>query len=128
MTELRAKKVATVQNMIPKQTLLGDGTGDILLISWGGTFGHTSSAVEQLRAKGKKVSLCHISYINPLPVNLAELFKGFKKLIVAELNMGQMANYLRMELPEFEYLQYNKVMGQPFTVHELVEHIEAKLK
>lgn len=128
MTELRAKKVATVQNMIPKQTLLGDGTGDILLISWGGTFGHTSSAVEQLRAKGKKVSLCHISYINPLPVNLTELFKGFKKLIVAELNMGQMANYLRMELPEFEYLQYNKVMGQPFTVHELVEHIEAKLK
>ena len=128
MTDLRAKKVATVQNMIPAQTLMGDATGDVLLISWGGTYGHTSSAVEELRAKGKKVSLCHISYINPLPANLADLFKGFKQLVVAELNMGQMANYLRMCLPQFEYSQYNKVMGQPFTVHELVEHIESKLK
>ena len=127
MTELRAKKVATVQNMIPEQTLLGDTTGALLLISWGGTYGHTMTAVKELQAQGKKVSLCHISYINPLPKNLPELFKGFKQLLVAELNMGQMANYLRMTLPTFEYQQYNKVMGQPFTVHELVQHIQSKL-
>ncbi|PID90510.1 MAG: MFS transporter [Bacteroidetes bacterium] len=127
MVDLRAAKVQKVSNMIPKQTVLGAADAEVLVISWGGVWGHTSSAVEQMIAEGKSVALCHISYIKPLPSNLAEIFRNHKKLLVCELNMGQMANYLRMEIPEFEYLQFNKVMGQPFNVNELVEKIDSYL-
>lgn len=127
MVKNRAEKVARVQNMIPAQELEGDATGDVLVISWGGTYGHTRSAVATVRKEGKPVSLCHISYINPLPANLPELFRGFKKLLVCELNEGQLANYLRMEHTGFTYEQYNKVQGSPFTVTELVEKIKELL-
>lgn len=127
MVNTRAAKVAKVQNMLPAQELVGDSEGDLLVVSWGGTYGHTLSAVSALRAEGRKVSLCHISYINPLPANLSEIFSRFGKILVCELNMGQMANYLRMELPSYQYLQYNKVMGQPFTVEELVNHMRSIL-
>lgn len=127
MVNNRAEKVARVANMIPKQTLEGDAKGDVLVISWGGTYGHTRSAVAQLRKEGKKVSLCHISYINPLPTNLDEIFKGFKQLLVCELNQGQMVNYLRMKHPAFTYAQYNKVQGQPFTVEEIVNRVNTML-
>lgn len=121
MVDVRAAKVAKVQDFIPEQEVVGESEGDLLVVSWGGTYGHTFTAVSELQREGKSVSLCHIHYINPLPKNIANLFKGFKKIVVCELNLGQMAHYLRTEHQEFNYLQYNKVQGLPFTVTELKE-------
>lgn len=121
MVNIRAEKVARVQNYIPEQEVFGDQEGDLLVVSWGGTYGHTFTSVLEARNEGKSVSLCHIHYINPLPKNISDIFKRFKKILVCELNMGQMANYLRMNFQEFNYLQFNKVQGLPFTVVELKE-------
>lgn len=121
MVDVRAEKVARVQNFIPEQEVIGKPEGELLVVSWGGTYGHTFTAVHELQKEGKSVSLCHISYINPLPKNIQDIFKRFKKILVCELNMGQMANYLRINFQEFAYLQYNKVQGLPFTVVELKE-------
>lgn len=121
MVDLRAAKVARVQDFIPEQTVYGDPEGDVLVIGWGGTRGHLETAVDELRAEGKSVSLCHFNYINPMPKGVREIFGRFKKLIVCELNEGQFANYLRMSFQEFQYDQFNKVQGLPFTVKELKE-------
>ncbi len=121
MVDIRAAKVQRVQEFIPEQQVIGDPEGDLLVIGWGGTFGHLFDAVQEMRANGKKVSLCHFNYINPMPKNVADIFGRFKKLVVCELNMGQFANHLRMNYQQFNYLQYNKVQGLPFTVVELVE-------
>ena len=77
-----------------------------------------------MQHEGHKVSLCHFNFINPLPRNVREIFSRFKKIVVCELNTGQFANYLRMNFQEFEYLQYNKVQGLPFTVTELRQEFE----
>lgn len=124
MTKLRAEKVAKMVDYIPEQTIQGAAEAEVLVVGWGGTKGHLQSAVAQLQSEGKSVSLCHFNFINPLPANTAELFKGFKKIVVCELNEGQFANYLRGVLPEFKYLQCNKVEGQPFTVVDLVASIK----
>ncbi|MDR1054368.1 MAG: 2-oxoacid:acceptor oxidoreductase subunit alpha [Prevotellaceae bacterium] len=124
MVEIRAAKVARVQDFIPKQEIFGDESGDVLVVGWGGTYGHLYSAVNQLRKEGQNVSLAHFNYINPLPSNTGEIFKRFKKIIVCELNMGQFANYLRMIFSHFDYLQYNKVQGLPFSVSELMNKIK----
>ena len=120
MVETRAAKIARVQNYIPKQEIFGDESGDILVVGWGGTYGHLYSAVNELRRNNKKISLAHFNYINPLPSNTEDIFKNFKKIIVCELNMGQFASYLRMQFPHINYLQYNKVQGLPFTASELI--------
>jgi 2-oxoglutarate ferredoxin oxidoreductase subunit alpha len=121
MTDVRAAKVERVQEFLPQQEVFGDREGDLLVIGWGGTYGHLLTAVEKMREDGKSVSLCHFNYINPLPKNVKEIFGRYKKLLVCELNMGQFAMYLRMNFQEFNYLQFNKVQGLPFTVVELVE-------
>lgn len=121
MTDIRAAKVQRVQEFIPLQEVFGDKSGDLLVIGWGGTYGHLLTAVQEIRDKGKSVSLCHFNYINPLPKNVRDILKNYKKLLVCELNMGQFANYLRMNFQEFNYLQFNKVQGLPFTVVELVD-------
>jgi 2-oxoglutarate ferredoxin oxidoreductase subunit alpha len=123
MTELRAAKVAKVVDFIPEQEIIGDKEGDLLVVGWGGTYGHLVAAVTRLQKEGKKVSLAHFNYINPLPKNTKEVLGKFKKLLVCELNMGQFANYLRMQLPMYNYLQYNKVQGSPFTVEEIKNKI-----
>ena len=128
MTDVRAAKVAKVQDFIPEQEVIGDAEGDLLVVSWGGTYGHTLTAVHSLQKAGKKVSLCHLHYINPLPKNIKDIFKRFKNIIVCELNMGQMANYLRMNQQEFNYLQFNKVQGLPFTVTELKDRFNQILE
>lgn len=128
MVHIRAEKVAKVADMLPQQQLEGALDGDLLLVSWGGTYGHTLSAMKELRKEGHRVSLCHISYINPLPTNLVQIFTRFKKIMVCELNLGQMANYLRIQHQQFDYIQHNKVQGQPFTVKEIVDHAHEVLK
>jgi 2-oxoglutarate ferredoxin oxidoreductase subunit alpha len=128
MVEIREAKIQRIQNFIPLQEVYGDNEGDLLVISWGGTYGHMLTTVQELREQGKKVSLCHFNYINPLPKNIRDIFKRYKKLLVCELNLGQMANYLRMNFQEFNYLQFNKVQGLPFTIVELKEKINQILE
>jgi len=124
MVAARAEKIARVADSIPAQKVIGDSKGDVLVVGWGGTFGHLFTAVNELSAEGHKVSLAHFDYINPLPKNTAEIFASFKKIIVCELNSGHFADYLRAKLPQFSYLQYNKVQGQPFIVKEIVDAIK----
>jgi len=128
MTDIRAAKVQRVQEFIPQQEVFGDKEGDLLVIGWGGTYGHLFTAVQKMRDNGKKVSLCHFNYINPLPKNVKDIFGRYKKIIVCELNMGQFANYLRMNFQEFNYMQFNKVQGLPFTVVELVDKFNKVLE
>jgi 2-oxoglutarate ferredoxin oxidoreductase subunit alpha len=82
------------------------------------------SAVNSINKKGRKIALAHFNYINPLPKNTVEVIQGYKKVVVCELNSGQFATYLRSKVPAVEFLQYNKVQGQPFTVAELEECFE----
>lgn len=124
MTDLREAKVARIANYIPEQEIYGnENGGEVLVVGWGGTYGHLFSAVKELRTEGKDVSLAHFNYINPLPKNTADVFSKFKRIIVCELNLGQFASYLRSKLPQFTYAQYNKVAGLPFTVLELKESV-----
>ena len=119
MVDLREAKIQKIADFIPKQEITGEPTGELLVVSWGGTQGAVMEAAEELRKSGKKVSHAHFNYIMPLPRNTAEVFKGFKKIIVCELNSGQFVNYLRMTHPQHQYMQYNKVQGLPFMVTEL---------
>ena len=120
MTRKRANKVANIP--VPELTVLGDkDDAELLIVGFGGTYGHLRAAMEEMRAQGKKVAMTHFRYINPLPANTAEVMKKYPKVVVAEQNMGQLAGWLRMKVDGFCPEQYNEVKGQPFKVVELVE-------
>lgn len=119
MVEKRGDKIKKVADFIPEQTIIGEPGGDLLVIGWGGTWGALFSAVDELRGEGKSISFTHFNYLNPLPRNTRAIMKNFKKRIVCELNLGQFANYLRSQFPDYEYLQYNKIQGLPFMIREL---------
>ncbi len=119
MVKFRADKVAKVAGSIPDLDVYGEDSGDLLVLGWGGTKGYLLTAVRELQSEGYKASLAHFNYINPLPVNMCDVFRKFKKIVIAELNMGQFADYLRMKCQEFRYEQINKVQGIPFTIKEL---------
>lgn len=121
MTQIRDEKVQRVANFIPEQKIIGAEEGDLLVVSWGGTYGVMLTAVEKMLADGHIISMAHFKYINPLPKNTEEILKNFKKILVCELNNGQFVNYLRMKYPAYNYQQYNKVQGLPFMVSELEE-------
>lgn len=123
MVNNRAEKVARVAECIPELKVYGDTEGDVLVVGWGGTFGHLYTAVKELRKEGDSVSLAHFDYINPLPKNTAEVFSRFKKIIVCELNSGQFAGYLRDKHQQFSYYQLNKVQGQPFIVKDVKDAV-----
>jgi len=128
MVNLREEKVQKVENYIPEQTIDGDEEGELLIVGWGGTYGHLKTAVDELRKDGYNLSLAHFNYIRPLPKNTGEVLSKFNKILVCELNKGQFADFLRMNFPENKYLQYNKVQGQPFTTIEIKEHIKKILE
>ena len=98
------------------------------MVSWGGTYGHTVSAVREMRKEGKNVSLAHFNFIKPLPANTRDVFSKFKTIVVCELNLGQFAAYLRDQVPGFEFRQVNKLKGLPFTITELKENVEKLLE
>lgn len=122
-SEIREEKVQRCVDLVPDLELCGDEDGEVLVVGWGGTYGHLISAVRELRQEGKNVSLAHFNYIKPLPENTKEVFSKFKKIIVCELNLGQFASYLRDRLPEFSYHQANKLKGLPFNVQELKQSV-----
>jgi 2-oxoglutarate ferredoxin oxidoreductase subunit alpha len=119
MVNARQAKVEYVSKFLPELKVEGDETADMLVIGWGGTHGHLMSAVTNLNKAGKKIALAHFNYINPLPKNTIEVIQRYKKVVVCELNSGQFATFLRSKVPGVEFMQYNKVQGQPFTVAEL---------
>ena len=120
MTRKRAQKIQNIP--VPDQEVLGDSEdADLLIVGFGGTYGHLRAAMDEMRAAGKKVAMAHFRYINPLPANTAEVLKKYPKVVVAEQNMGQLAGWLRMKVDGFCPAQYNEVKGQPFKVSELVE-------
>lgn len=125
MVANRAAKLAKVADCIPELEVYGEKEADVLLVGWGGTYGHLYTAASQLLEEGKSVGFAQFDYINPLPKNTAEVFSHYKKILVCELNSGQFADYLRAKLPQFKYLQLNKVQGQPFMVHEIVDAVKA---
>ncbi|MDP3002064.1 MAG: 2-oxoacid:acceptor oxidoreductase subunit alpha, partial [Bacteroidales bacterium] len=119
MVKLRAEKVERVVNEISDLVVHGADSGDILVVGWGGSYGYLITAVRELQAAGHKVSLVNFNYINPLPKNVKDVFRRFKKIVVCELNMGQFADYLRIKHQEFTYEQINKVQGLPFTINDI---------
>ena len=120
MTRKRAQKIANIP--VPDLEVLGDTEdAELLIVGFGGTYGHLRAAMDEMRAAGKKVAMTHCRDINPLPKNTDEVLKKYPKVVVAEQNMGQLAGWLRMKVDGFCPEQYNEVKGQPFKVAELVE-------
>ena len=128
MTNIRAEKVKRVENYIPELKAEYNEEGDLLVIGWGGTYGSLHSAVRSLHNEGYKVGHAHFYYLNPFPKNTAELLSKFKKIVVCELNKGQLSTVLKGRHPEYQYMQYNKVMGLPFSVTDLVEKFKNLIK
>ena len=127
MVNERAQKVQKVADYIPELEVDGPASGKLLVVGWGGTFGHIQSAVHELRAEGTDVAFAHFDYIMPLPKNTADVFSKYDKVLVCELNSGQFVNYLRGIMPQYSYEQFNKVQGQPFLVQEIKDAIKANL-
>ena len=125
MVRERAEKVDRIAAFIPELELHGPKQGKLLVVSWGGTFGHVFSAWRQF--EGQDVAFAHFDFIKPLPRNTREVFGSYEKILVCELNSGQFAGYLRAEMPEFHYEKFNKVQGQPFLVSEIARAITDNL-
>ena len=116
MVNVRREKIARIADSIPELEVMCDKDADTLLIGWGGTYGHLYTAAEELCAKGKKVAFAHFRYINPLPANTAEVLSKYKRVICAELNCGQFADYLQSKFGGMQIERINKIQGQPFLV------------
>jgi 2-oxoglutarate ferredoxin oxidoreductase subunit alpha len=121
MVLTRQEKIDRIADFIPLLEVEGDADADLLLVGWGGTYGHLRETMQELQAQGKKIALAHFRYINPLPRNTAETLNQFKKIVVAEQNNGQFANYLRSKVDGFNPFRFNRIKGQPFVVSRLVE-------
>ena len=119
MTRLRQQKIQNIE--VPDLEVIGDADdAELLIVGFGSTYGHLHAAMDELRAKGRKVALAQFKYLNPLPKNTAAVLSRYGKVVVAEQNMGQLAGYLRMKVDHFTPYQFNQVKGQPFVVEELV--------
>ena len=120
MCRKRAEKIARIA--VPDVEVQGDkDDAELLIVGFGSTYGHLHAAMDEMRAASKKVALAQFKYINPLPKNTSEVLKKYKKVVVAEQNLGQFAGYLRMKVDGFVPYQFNEVKGQPFVVSELVD-------
>ncbi len=123
MVKTRAQKIRNVVEDVPDVQPFGATSGDVLLLSWGGTFGSVRGAAEELVAKGKKVGHAHLRWLNPLPRNLGEVLKAYRKILVPEVNDGQLAQYVRSKYPGVDPLQYNRIHGKPLKISELVGRV-----
>jgi 2-oxoglutarate ferredoxin oxidoreductase subunit alpha len=123
----RCNKVAGIANHIPLQEVEGPASGKLLVLSWGGTFGAVRTAVENCIAQGKSVAHAHLRYMNPFPRNLGEIVKSYEKVLIPELNTGQLRLLIRAKYL-VDAQGYNKIQGKPFLVHELVRKIDEALE
>lgn len=126
MVKTRQAKVAGIANHIPEQTVEGPESGELLVLSWGGTCGATRTAVRQCLRSGKSVAHAHLKYLNPMPSNLGELIGRYKKVLIPELNTGQLRLLIRSYFL-VDAVGYNKIQGKPFLVSELVSKIDELL-
>jgi 2-oxoglutarate ferredoxin oxidoreductase subunit alpha len=127
MVKTRAQKVANVVEDVPDLEVEGPASGDALLVSWGGTFGSVRAAFEALRAQGKSVAHAHLRWINPLPKNAGQVLRSYKKVIVPEVNAGQLAFYLRAMFPGVDPIQHNRINGKALKITELVARVNELL-
>jgi 2-oxoglutarate ferredoxin oxidoreductase subunit alpha len=123
MVRTRAQKIANIAQEIPELSVTGPAEGDLLVVGWGGTYGSILTAVQRAQRKGLKVAHAHLRYLNPMPRNTAAVLKRYRKVLVPELNCGQLRMLLRSE-HLIDAIGLNKVMGQPFHVGEIEEKIE----
>lgn len=121
MVTTRQAKIDKIADFIPELEVIGDEDADLLIVGWGGTYGHLCEAMDDMQTLGKKVALAHFKFISPLPKNTAEVLGKYKKVVIAEQNNGQFANYLRGKVAGFNPYRFNRVKGQPFVVARLVE-------
>ncbi|MDD4771149.1 MAG: 2-oxoacid:acceptor oxidoreductase subunit alpha [Bacteroidales bacterium] len=121
MTDLRQAKIDAIADVIPELNVQGNPDADVLVVGWGGTFGHLYTAVQSVNKQGKKLAFAHFNYINPLPKNTEAVLKRYSTIVVCELNSGQFAGYLRSKIEGLHIVSYTKVQGQPFTEAELTE-------
>ena len=121
MVSIRQAKIDKIADYIPELQVVGDEDADLLIVGWGGTYGHLYEAMETMQEQGKKVALAHFKFISPLPKNTAEVLSKYKKVVVAEQNNGQFANYLRGKVHGFDPYRFDRVEGRPFNVARLVE-------
>ncbi len=126
MVRLRAQKVANVALDIPLQKVDGPERGDLLVVSWGGTFGACTTAVHRCQSQGLSVGHVHLRYLNPFPRNLGDVLRNYKRVLIPELNLGQLRMLLRSTYL-VDAVGYNKIKGKPFAVGELVEQIRKEL-
>jgi 2-oxoglutarate ferredoxin oxidoreductase subunit alpha len=128
MVRTRARKIAGITREIPPTEIFGDRDGgDLVMLGWGSTYGSIREAVKQLRAKGKSVSHIHLHYLNPLPADLEGQLRKFKKVMVAEMNMGQLLRLVRADYL-IDAVGCNKIQGRPFKVSELTNRISRALE
>ncbi len=120
MTHIRAEKVKRVENFIPDLVPEYEKEGDLLIVGWGGTYGSLHSAAKQMYKDGHRVGHVHFNYLNPMPKNTEEVLSKYKKIIVCEINMGQLSFLLKARYENIEFLQYNRIQGLPFSVSDLV--------
>ena len=125
MCRVRAKKVALVADTIPDQKVIGAQEGELLLLSWGGTYGCIAGPIS--RAGDKSVGWVHLRHLNPMPKNLGDILKRFKKVVVPELNLGQMVKIIRSDY-NVPAEAFNKIQGRPFTTDEIEDLINSKLE
>ena len=126
MVRLRAEKVALIANDIPEAVVDGDQSGDLLIVGWGSTQGSITAAVKAQRAKGNRIGHLHLRYLNPLPKNVGDILKRYKRILVPEMNMGQLVQVLRSKFL-VDAQGYNKIQGKPFKQAEIEAKIEEVL-
>ncbi len=122
MIALRAQKVANITRVIPPTEVQGPNSGDLLVVGWGGTYGAITGACERIRSSGRRVSNLHLRHLNPLPSDLGDILKRFQRVLVPELNLGQLRFVLRAQYL-VDAVGLNKVYGKPFLMSEIEEEI-----
>jgi 2-oxoglutarate/2-oxoacid ferredoxin oxidoreductase subunit alpha len=126
MVLMRQAKVDRAAQDIPEVEVFGDPSGKVLVLGWGSTYGSITSAVEKMRAEGKSVSSAHLRHLNPFPSNLGDVLRSFEKVIVPEMNLGQLATMIRAKYL-VDAVAFSKVKGRPFQIREIVRKVEEYL-
>ena len=127
MIHTRRKKIDNIAETIPPLEVTGDSTGELLVLGWGSTFGAIASAVDDCRQKGLSVSHAHLRYLDPMPKNTGEVLKGFKRVLIPEMNLGQLVHMIRGTFL-IDAISQTKVQGKPYAIREIVAKIEELLK
>jgi 2-oxoglutarate ferredoxin oxidoreductase subunit alpha len=126
MVKLRAEKIQRMAQDIPELEVFGPAEGKVLVLGWGSTYGSITTAVEQLQEQGHSVASAHLRYLNPFPKNLGEVLKRYEKVIIPELNLGQLCMLIRAQFL-VDAVSFGQVKGKPFKVSELVKKIKEYL-